>query len=131
MRGNAKRAHDGIEAMLAAVYEWQDKADKLVTTGDDDGDVIATHDSRGRLIELWVRPGLQRELTLEELEELINEVISDNADRAQAALNKISAEFLAAVALLEEKFPHPLREQLGDSYREVTHIRTQTGRNHA
>jgi hypothetical protein len=119
VRGNAKRAYDGIEAMLAAVYDWQDKADQLVTTGDDEADVIATHDSRGRLIELWVKPGLQRQLTLGELEDRINEAVSDNASRAHAALNEISDEFLAAGAGLEERFPHPVADQLGGSYREA------------
>lgn len=117
MRGNAKRAYDGIEAMLAAVYDWQDKADRLVTTGDDDDDIIATHDSQGRLIELWVKPGLQRELTLGELEEQINAAIADNAQRAHAALNKISDEFLAAVDSLGEDLPHPVGDELSGAYR--------------
>jgi hypothetical protein len=120
VKGNAKRAYDGIEAMLAAVFDWQDKADRLVTTGDDDSDVIATHDSRGRLIELWVKPGLQRQLSLGELEDRINEAVSDNAGRAHAALNKISDEFLATVAELEERFPHPVADELGGTYRNAT-----------
>jgi hypothetical protein len=119
VKGDAKRAYDGIEAMLAAVYEWQDKADQLVTTGDDEADVIATHDSRGRLIELWVKPGLQRQLSLRELEDRINEAVIDNASRAHAALNKISDEFLAAVAALEKSFPHPVADELGGTYHDA------------
>lgn len=95
MKVKAKAAHNAIEAMLEAVFHWQDQVDALVTTGDDGDDVIATHDSRGRLLELWVRPGLQRELTTAELEESINEAITDNAKRARAHMRKISDEFLA------------------------------------
>lgn len=91
----AKPGRDSIEAMLEAVFRWQDKVDALVTTGDDDDDIIATHDSRGRLLELWVRPGLQRELTRAELEDSINEALTVNAKRARAQMQKISDEFLA------------------------------------
>lgn len=117
MRGKAKLAYDCIEDMLQAVFDWQDKVDALVTTGDDDDEIIATHDSRGRLIELWVRPGLQQELTTAELEDRINDVIVDNASRAQAEMRKISESFLAQFTAIPQKFAqHPVGTQLAEAY---------------
>ena len=117
MRGKAKQAHDCIEGMLQAVFEWQDKVDALVTTGDDDDDIIATHDSRGRLIELWVRPGLQQELTTAELEDRINDAIVDNAGRAQAEMKKISDSFLAQFTAIPGHYTaHPVGAQLAEAY---------------
>jgi hypothetical protein len=117
MRGKTKQAYDGVEAMLQAVYDWQDKVDSLVTTGDDDDEVIATHDSRGCLIELWVRPGLQQELTTEELEDQVNDAITDNASRAQAQMKRISDEFLAQFSSIPEQYAqHPVANQLANAY---------------
>jgi hypothetical protein len=118
MRGKAKLAYDCIEEMLQAVFDWQDKVDALVTTGDDDDEIIATHDSRGRLIELWVRHGLLQELTTAELEDRINHAIVDNASRAQAEMRKISDAFLAQFTAVPRKFAqHPVGVQLADAYR--------------
>jgi hypothetical protein len=117
MRGRAKLAYDCIEEMLQAVFDWQDKVDALVTTGDDDDEIIATHDSRGRLIELWVRPGLQRELTTAELEDRINDAIAGNVSRAQAGMQKISDSFVAKFTALPEEFAqHPVGTQLAEAY---------------
>jgi hypothetical protein len=117
MRGKAKLAYDCIEEMLQAVFDWQDKVDALVTTGDDDDEIIATHDSRGRLIELWVRPGLQQELTTAELEDRINDAITDNAGRAQAKMKKISDWFLAHFTAIPKQFAqHPVGTQLAKAY---------------
>jgi hypothetical protein len=117
MRGRAKVAYDCIEEMLQCVFDWQDKADSLVTTGEDDDEIIATHDSRGRLIELWVRPGLQQELTTAELEDRINDAIAGNAGRAQEEMKKISDSFLAKFAAIPEQYrEHPVGNQLADAY---------------
>lgn len=117
MRGKAKVAYDCIEEMLQAVFDWQDKVDALVTTGDDDDEIIATHDSRGRLIELWVRPGLQQELTTVELEDRINDAIADNAGRAQTEMKKISDSFLTQFSSIPKQFAqHPVGAQLADAY---------------
>lgn len=117
MRGQAKVAYDCIEEMLQAVFDWQDKVDALVTTGDDDDEIIATHDSRGRLIELWVRPGLQQELTIVELEDRINDAIASNAGRAQAEMQKISDSFVEKFTALPKQYgQHPVGDQLADAY---------------
>ena len=117
MKGKAKVAYDCIEEMLQAVFDWQDKVDALVTTGDDDDEIIATHDSRGRLIELWVRPGLQQELTTSELEDRINDAIADNASRAQAGMKKISDSFLAQFTAIPQQFAqHPVGTELAEAY---------------
>jgi hypothetical protein len=118
MRGKAKVAFDCIEEMLQALFDWQDKVDALVTTGDDDDEIIATHDSRGRLIELWVRPGLQEELTIAELEDRVNDAIADNAGRAQAEMTKISESFLSRFDAIPAQYVnHPVATQLADAYR--------------
>lgn len=117
MRGKAKLAYDCIEEMLQCVFDWQDKVDALVTTGDDDDEIIATHDSRGRLIELWVRPGLQQEVTTTELEDRINDAIAGNVGRAQAEMKKISDSFVAKFTALPEEFAqHPVGAQLAEAY---------------
>jgi hypothetical protein len=117
MRGKAKVAYDCIEEMLQAVFDWQDKVDALVTTGDDDDEIIATHDSRGRLIELWVRPGLQRELTTGELEDRINDAIAGNASRAQAQMKQISESFVSKFTAIPGQFAqHPVGTQMADAY---------------
>jgi hypothetical protein len=117
MKGKAKLAYDCIEEMLQAVFDWQDKVDALVTTGDDDDEIIASHDSRGRLIELWVRPGLQQELTTAELEDRINDAIADNASRAQAEMTKISGSFLTQFTAIPQRFAqHPVGDQLAEAY---------------
>jgi hypothetical protein len=118
MRGRAKLVHDCIETMLQAVFDWQDEVDALVTTGDDDDEIIATHDSRGRLIELWVRPGLQQELTTDELEDRINDAIAGNARRAHAEMQKISGAFVAKFSSIPSQFePHPVGNQLAAAYK--------------
>jgi hypothetical protein len=115
VRGKAKRASEAIGLILDAVYDWEAKADKFIATGSDDDEVIATHDSRGRLIECTLRPGLQQELTVAELEDCINDAIRENVVRAQEGLDKLSAEFQArceqAAALVGQ---HPVGEQLAD-----------------
>jgi hypothetical protein len=117
MRGKAKVAYDCIEEMLQAVFDWQDKVDALVTTGDDDDEIIATHDSRGRLIELWVRPGLQQELTTAELEDRINDAITGNAGRANAQMNKINEAFIDKFSAIPGQFAeHPVGAQLAEAY---------------
>jgi hypothetical protein len=115
--GKAEEASGGIQAMLEALEAWQEKADALVTTGAFDDEVIATHDSKGCLIELWVRPGLQQELTTDELEDRMNEAISDNAHRARAALMELSDRFLGRFrSIPEEYLHHPTAEQLAGVY---------------
>jgi hypothetical protein len=118
VKGRAKLAYDCIESMLQAVFDWQDEVDALVTTGDDDDEIIATHDSRGRLIELWVRPGLQQELTIDELEDRINDAIAGNARRASAEMQKISDAFVEKFTAIPNQFePHPVGSQLAAAYK--------------
>jgi DNA-binding protein YbaB len=117
MRGKPKQAYDAIDAMLNAIDEWQEKVDLLVTTGEHDADVIATHDAQGRLIELLIRPGLQQELTTEELEDEINAAMAENAVRAQARMQAISDEFLDQFVLIPEDLgDHPAADRLAAAY---------------
>jgi hypothetical protein len=113
----SERVSDAVAALLEAVEAWQEKADALVTTSAFDDDVVATHDSKGCLIELWVRPGLQQELTTDELEDRMNEAISDNAHRARAALMELSDRFLKRFDTIPREYlDHPAAEQLARVY---------------
>ncbi|MFN6554780.1 hypothetical protein ACP6C3_30655 [Mycolicibacterium septicum] len=118
--------------MLDAVYEWQEKADAFIATGDDDDPVIATHDSRGKLLELYVRPGLLHELTVDELDEEINAAIAQNAARAHAGLMKISEEFLAKWTDIPNHLAqHPVAVRMADALAAATGSQSQprqTGR---
>lgn len=123
MRGKPKQAYDAIDAMLNAIDEWQEKIDLLVTTGEHDADVIATHDAQGRLIELLIRPGLQHELTTEELEDEINAAMAENAVRAQARMQAISDEFLDQFVLIPEDLgDHPAGDRLAAAYHAAIEI---------
>lgn len=118
MGQRAQLASDALGRMLDLVYEWEAKAEAYVATGDDDADVVVTHDSRGRMIEMTVRPGLQRELTVEELEDVVNDEIGRNAERAREGLNALSEEFLANFAdLPRELAEHPVAVELAAALR--------------
>jgi hypothetical protein len=69
------------------------------------------------LIELWVRPGLQQELTTAELEDRINDAIAGNAGRAQAEMNRISESFVAKFSAIPGQYiQHPVGTQLARAY---------------
>jgi len=78
---------DDLDALIEVVAAWRDKVNSFVATGSDDDDVIATHDARGRLMELWVQPGLQQDMTVEEFEDAINEAIEGNTAAHRARTN--------------------------------------------
>jgi hypothetical protein len=118
MRGTAEQASEAFGAMLDAVFEWEAKADAFMATGDDDADVVVTHDGRGRMIELSIRPGLQEELTVGELEDVVNAEIARNAQRAAAGLDAISQEFLEKFAHIpEEVANHPVAARFASALR--------------
>jgi len=113
MRGSAKQASETLGALLEAVYEWEAKVDAFMATGDDDSDVVVTHDARGRMIELSIRPGLQEELTVDELNEAVCEEIANNAQRAHDGLMAISQEFLSNWTHIPKEIAnHPVATQM-------------------
>ncbi len=114
----AERASETIGALLDAVYEWEAEVDAFTSTGDDDADVVVTHDGRGRMIEVTIRPGLQEELTVSELEDAVNAEIAHNAKRAQGALDAISQKFLNKFAHIpEEMANHPVAARFATALR--------------
>lgn len=116
--GRAQQASETIGALLDAVYEWEAKVDAFIATGDDDADVVVTHDGRGRLLECTIRPGLQEELTARELEDAVNGEIARNAKRAQGALDTMSQEFLDKFAHIpEEMANHPVASRFASALR--------------
>ncbi len=108
---------DDLDALIEVVAAWRDKVNSFVATGSDDDDVIATHDARGRLMELWVQPGLQQDMTVEEFEDAINEAIEGNTTRANEQFSKMADEFLAqfAQAPYTAMAQHPVADQLSDA----------------
>ena len=76
--------------------------------------MIVVHDSRGRLIDLDVREGLQRELTVDELNDQINAALGDNAERARRGIDAISERLFQRCTELipEELRKHPVADQL-------------------
>ncbi len=107
---------DDLDALIEVVAAWRDKVNSFVATGSDDDDVIATHDARGRLMELWVQPGLQQDMTVEEFEDAINEAIEGNTTRANEQFSKMADEFLAQFAKAPyTAMAHPVADQLSDA----------------
>jgi hypothetical protein len=86
--------NDALDALLDAVGEWRERMDSFVVTGNDDDDVVVTHDCDGRLVELWVQPGLQQQLTVAELEGRINDALAGNAERAMEGFQQMFSEFV-------------------------------------
>lgn len=108
---------DDLDALIEVVSAWRDKVNSFVATGSDDDDVIATHDARGRLMELWVQPGVQQDMTVEEFEDAINEAIEGNTERANEQFSKMADEFLAqfAQAPYTAMAQHPVADRLSDA----------------
>ena len=108
---------DDLDALIEVVSAWRDKVNSFVATGSDDDDVIATHDARGRLMELWVQPGFQQDMTVEEFEDAINEAIEGNTERANEQFSKMADEFLAqfAQAPYTAMAQHPVADRLSDA----------------
>lgn len=103
--------------LIDVVAAWRDKVNAFVATGSDDDDVIATHDARGRLMELWVQPGLQQDMTVEEFEDATNDAIEGNTVRANEQFSKMADEFLAqfAQAPYTAMAQHPVADELSDA----------------
>ena len=108
---------DDLDALIDVVAAWRDKVNSFVATGSDDDEVIATHDARGRLMELWVQPGLQQDMTSEEFEDAINDAIEGNTERANEQFSKMADEFLAqfARAPYTAMAQHPVADELSDA----------------
>ncbi|MDP7707396.1 hypothetical protein [Mycobacterium sp. TY815] len=116
MKGSAQRASETLGMMLEAIYQWEARVDAFMMTGDDESDIAVTHDGRGRLIEMSIRPGLQEELTVEELEDAVNAEIARNARRAYEELMSISKGFLAQWSSIpQELASHPVAAQFSQA----------------
>ena len=108
----ARRVSAALDAMIESVFDWEAKVDAFTATGSDDDDIAVTHDSRGRMIELSIRPGLQEELTAGELEDAVNDEIARNAQRAADGLAALANEFFGQFTdIPEEMAKHETAEE--------------------
>lgn len=93
MKGQTKRQYDGVNALLEAAYAWGAKVDAYTASSLPDADVVATINGQGRITHLDMRPGLQRELSADELAEAVTAEINDLSRAAEAELNEFLQEF--------------------------------------
>lgn len=116
---------DDLDALSNVLAAWGEKVKGFVATGSDDDDVIVTHDAKGRLIELWVQPGLQQDMTVDEFEDTINDAIEGNTTRANEQFSKMADEFLAqfANAPYAAMAQHPAADQFSDALSKSTRKR--------
>lgn len=106
-------AMDGLNRIMDITCDWDAEVQRFTATGSDDDDVIVTHDCTGRIIECSLRPGLQQELTLTELEDEVNNAIGANAERAREGLDALTEKWLAKFAdIPAELTEHPVADQL-------------------
>jgi hypothetical protein len=123
---NTVRASQAVGVMLDVVFEWEAKTAAFMATGDDDADVVVTHDCRGRMIEMSIRPGLQEELTVGELEDVVNAEIARNAARAAAGLNAIRDEFLSNFGHIpDEVANHPVAARFASALHAAERLNAQ------
>ncbi len=108
---------DNVDALVDEIANWGETVKGWVATGSDDDDIIATHDARGRLIELWAQPGVQQEMTADEFEDAINDAIEGNVTRAREHFAKMAGEFLTrfAQAPYTTMAQHPVADQFSDA----------------
>lgn len=114
----AEKAALRLGQMLDVMYAWDQDAATFMSSTDETEDIIVVHDSRGRLIDLDVREGLQRELTIDELNEQISEAIASNADRAAKGIDDISERLFAECIELAtpQDLSHPVAGDLVNAY---------------
>ncbi|MGV2581432.1 hypothetical protein [Mycobacterium avium] len=118
MASRAEMSSAMIDKLLDAIYRWEDKVNAFTATGDPDDDIVLTHDGRGRLIGCDIRPGLQEELTVGELEEAMNDAIARNAARTHAGIQAMAAEFREEFAHIPEEFAqHPVAVEFAAALR--------------
>ncbi|MFA5607603.1 MAG: hypothetical protein WDA07_10495 [Leucobacter sp.] len=123
----AEAALAPLNKMLDAIYAWDEETDVFLSSTDDDDDIIVVHDSRGRLIDLDVREGLQQELTIQELNEQISDALASNARRAADGIDAISEKLFAECAKIAspELLKHPVADQLAQALKSPNSERRQ------
>lgn len=113
----AEAALAPLNRMLDAIYAWDEETDAFLSSTSDDDDIIVVHDSRGRLLDLDVREGLQQELTIGELNERISDALAQNARKAADGLDAISKKLFDECAKIAspELREHPVANQLAQA----------------
>lgn len=123
----AETALRPLNKLLDAIYAWETETDAFTSSTDPDEDIIVMHDSRGRLLDLEIREGLQQELTIEELNERINEALSANARRGAAGIDAISQKFFTECSKIAspELLQHPVANQFAHALNSPNNPRKQ------
>ncbi len=113
----AEAALAPLNTMLDAIYAWDEETDAFLSSTSDDEDIIVVHDSRGRLLDLDVREGLQQELTISELNDRISDALAQNARKAAEGLDAISQKLFDECAKIAspELLQHPVANQLAQA----------------
>ena len=118
MATRAEMSSQMIDKLLDAIDRWETKVNAFTATGAPDDDIVLTHDGRGRLIGCDIRPGLQEELTVGELEDAMNDAIGRNAARTNAGIQAMAAQFREEFAQIPEEFAkHPVADQFAAALR--------------
>jgi hypothetical protein len=113
--------------MLDAIYAWDEETDAFLSSTSDDDDIIVVHDSRGRLLDLDVREGLQQELTIGEFNDRISDALAQNARQAADGLDAISQKLFDECAKIAspELLQHPVANQLAQALHSPNNQRRQ------
>ncbi len=117
-----------VDRMMDAIFAWEEEAEAFMSSSEDtDADIIVVHDSRGRLIDLDVREGLQRELTIDEFNDRISEAMATNAAKAVAGLEAICERLFAKAAQMAppEILQHPVAEEMAKGLKSTNTSRRQ------
>ena len=123
----AEAALAPLNRMLDAIYAWDEETDAFLSSTSDDDDIIVVHDSRGRLLDLDVREGLQQELTIGELNDCISDALAQNARQAADGLDAISQKLFDECAKIAspELLQHPVANQLAQALHSPNNQRRQ------
>ncbi|MBS9536144.1 hypothetical protein KIH27_21400 [Mycobacterium sp. M1] len=96
--GEVAQLVERLTGMLDAVSAFQSRVRNYVHCGDEDDEVVISHDANGRLVEAWVQPGLQHKLTVEELEDAINDAITRNVAGTARGVEQLYTDFFSTFA---------------------------------
>ncbi|MCH9737039.1 MAG: hypothetical protein K0U78_21220 [Actinomycetia bacterium] len=123
----AEQATNRVAGLVDLIQIYEQEAEAYASCSDDSEDIIVVHDSRGCLMDLDVRDGLQRELTTDEFNDRVSEAMQSNAARAAKGFDDICERFFAGAAKLAspETLKHPVAEDMANAFNNTKSQRKQ------